>query len=151
MNAMPLSRQHRVDYWRSLAAEVLDAAVQAADSQARATLTSIAALYGELAIKAELQPPKHRASSIDPMPNSTEPPWTDGLPRRPGDALHFLSQRVMRPRGVVGSSECGAETDALWPTTPGRRATTLIGHDRPPGRPFTSKLSWKITEADDVS
>jgi hypothetical protein len=73
MNAMPLSRQHRVDYWRSLAAEVLDAAVQAADSQARATLTSIAALYEELAIKAELQPPKHRASSIDPMPNSTEP------------------------------------------------------------------------------
>jgi len=68
---MPLNRQHRVDYWRSLAAEVLDAAVQAADSQARATLTSIAAL--EFAIKAELQQPKHRASSTDPMPNSTEP------------------------------------------------------------------------------
>jgi hypothetical protein len=73
MNAMPLNRQHRVDYWRSLAAEVLDAAVQAADSQARATLTSIAALYEELAIKAELQQPKHRASSTDPISNSTEP------------------------------------------------------------------------------
>jgi hypothetical protein len=73
LNAMPVNRQHRVDYWRSLAAEVLDAAVQAADSQARATLTSIAALYEELAIKAELQQPKHRGSSTDPMPNSTEP------------------------------------------------------------------------------
>jgi hypothetical protein len=73
MNAMPLSRQHRVDYWRSLAAEVLDAAVQAADSQARATLTSIAALYEELAIKAELQPPKHRASVLTPCPTQQNP------------------------------------------------------------------------------
>ena len=131
---MPLSRQHRVDHWRSLAAEVLDAAVQAADSQARATLTSIAALYEELAIKAELQPPKHRASSIDPMPNSTEPPWTDGLPRRPGDALHFLSQRVMRPR-ASGSGQGGAKTDVPWPTTTlGRRATMLLNHGCPDRR-----------------
>jgi hypothetical protein len=85
MNAMPLSRQHRVDHWRSLAAEVLDAAVQAADSQARATLTSIAALYEELAIKAELQPPKHRASSTDPTPNSTEPRM-DSASRQPAQA-----------------------------------------------------------------
>jgi hypothetical protein len=51
---MPLNRQHRVDYWRALAADVFDAAVQAIDPQVRATLTSIAAVYEELAITAEL-------------------------------------------------------------------------------------------------
>jgi|EndMetStandDraft_7_1072992.scaffolds.fasta_scaffold399824_1 hypothetical protein len=70
---MPLNRQDRVDHWRALAADAFDSAVQATDAQARATLTSIAALYEELAIKAELQQPKHRGSSTDPMPNSTEP------------------------------------------------------------------------------
>jgi hypothetical protein len=56
----------------ALAAEALDAAVQAADPQTRAMLTSIAALYGELAIKAEFQQPKDRSPSTDGIANSTE-------------------------------------------------------------------------------
>jgi hypothetical protein len=112
---MPINRQDRVDHWRALAAEVFDAAVQVTDQQARVTLTSIAALYEELAITAELtdrpmaptpQPiPRadDRASSIDSMRNSTEPrmdwPQTEDQIGQAGHALNFpRPQHVMRPR-----------------------------------------------------
>jgi hypothetical protein len=45
---MPVSRQDRIDHWRSLACDALVAASQTTDDQARAALVSIAAMYEDL-------------------------------------------------------------------------------------------------------
>jgi hypothetical protein len=50
----PISAQDRADHWRGLAAEVLNAASGAKDPQIRAVLLTIAALYEDLALRAEL-------------------------------------------------------------------------------------------------
>jgi hypothetical protein len=54
---MPISAQDRADHWRGLAAEVLNAASGANDPQIRAVLLTIAALYEDLALRAELTNP----------------------------------------------------------------------------------------------
>jgi hypothetical protein len=50
---MPITRQDRIDHWRSLALDALVAASETTDAQARAALVSIAAMYEDLAHRGE--------------------------------------------------------------------------------------------------
>jgi hypothetical protein len=62
---MPISRHERSQHWRALAAEALAKAADVIDPQVRATLISIAVLYDDLAIKAELN---NRPLATRPQP-----------------------------------------------------------------------------------
>jgi hypothetical protein len=104
---MPSNRQDRVDHWRALAAQAFDAAVQATDPRARFTLTSIAALYEDLAVTAELSDrwftrSLDRAPSIASILNSTEPRMDRRSPKADtGTVGHTSTSR--------GSASCGED------------------------------------------
>jgi hypothetical protein len=67
---MPICRQDSVDYWRNLASDVLSAAAEAADNQSRTTLIALAAVYTDLALRAEMDHPIAVAASQLVMPDA---------------------------------------------------------------------------------